>query len=346
MENNNFKLSVIVPIYNIEEYLEKCIESVIDSTYTNLEIILVDDGSTDDSGQICDKYQQVDKRINVIHKKNGGLVSARKAGVKAATGEYVTFVDGDDFISNDLYESAISIIVESSADFICYGFSRCNAQGDICEICANELNNGTYTVGNVLSFYDVEKNSVSFRHSVCTKIFRTALFKAIIDDVDDSVTKAEDLNFTFAYLKKASSFCVDNSIAGYNYVDRSSSITHVYDYNNIEHTANYVTSSIKLCKAITESDAKEWNSVIYNEALNLILSDCIGCAFLHYGKKRIYGLLQYFKQLVQNDTFSMMLNRGISEGAFSGIRNTFANLLVKKKYLQALVFRIIFKNKI
>ena len=102
---NECKISIIVPIYNIEEYLEKCISSIIKQTYTNLQIILVDDGSPDGSPLICDEYAKKDRRVKVIHKKNGGLVSARKAGLKIAQGEYICFVDGDDFVSNDMLET-------------------------------------------------------------------------------------------------------------------------------------------------------------------------------------------------------------------------------------------------
>ena len=97
-------LSIIVPIYNIAAYLEKCIESIQNQSYCNIEIILVNDGSTDDSGRICDEYAKGDRRICVIHKENEGLVKARKTGVRVAKGEYVSFVDGDDWIDLDMYE--------------------------------------------------------------------------------------------------------------------------------------------------------------------------------------------------------------------------------------------------
>lgn len=97
-------ISVIVPIYRVEKYLEQCIDSIIHQTYTALEIILVDDGSDDNSGEICDKYALMDKRIVVIHKENGGQDSARKAGMKIASGKYVAYVDGDDWIEPDMYE--------------------------------------------------------------------------------------------------------------------------------------------------------------------------------------------------------------------------------------------------
>ena len=113
--------SVIVPIYNVGEYIEQCIDSIISQTYRNIEIILVDDGSTDGSGQICDEYVAKDDRIIVIHKENGGLVSARQAGAIKATGEYVICVDGDDYISKEYIEVFYESIDKTGADVVCCG---------------------------------------------------------------------------------------------------------------------------------------------------------------------------------------------------------------------------------
>ena len=96
-------ISVIVPVYNVEEYVEKCVLSIINQTYKNLEIILVDDGSTDNSGKICDEIAIKDNRIKVIHKKNGGLSDARNVGIDIAKGDYLGFVDSDDYIDPDMY---------------------------------------------------------------------------------------------------------------------------------------------------------------------------------------------------------------------------------------------------
>lgn len=97
-------VSVIVPVYNVEKYMRKCIDSIINQTYTNLEIILVDDGALDRSGEICDEYAQIDPRIKVLHKKNGGLASARNAGIKIATGEYISYIDSDDWVETEFIE--------------------------------------------------------------------------------------------------------------------------------------------------------------------------------------------------------------------------------------------------
>ena len=109
-------ISVIIPIYNVEQYLKECLESVINQTYRNLEIILVDDGSKDKSGKICDEYKNKDERIKVVHKENGGLSDARNAGMKIATGKYIQFIDSDDFIDKDMIETLYNLIIENEAD--------------------------------------------------------------------------------------------------------------------------------------------------------------------------------------------------------------------------------------
>ena len=109
-------ISVIVPIYGVEKFLPNCIDSILKQTYTDLEIILVDDGSKDNCPAICDEYAKKDNRIKVIHKENGGLSSARNAGLKIAFGQYVSFIDADDFISPNFYEILLENLLKNNAD--------------------------------------------------------------------------------------------------------------------------------------------------------------------------------------------------------------------------------------
>lgn len=111
-------ISVIVPVYKIEQYLPQCIESILNQSYQDIEIILVDDGSPDDCGKICDKYAQKDKRIRVFHKKNGGLSDARNFGIVKAKGDYLGFVDGDDWIELDMYETLLNLIEDNNAELV------------------------------------------------------------------------------------------------------------------------------------------------------------------------------------------------------------------------------------
>jgi glycosyltransferase involved in cell wall biosynthesis len=120
----NLLLSVIIPVYNVENYLPKCIKSVLMQTYSNLEIVLVNDGSTDRSGQICENFKVVDERIKVIHKQNGGLSSARNAGLDVATGQLIAFLDSDDWIEKEMYEILINLLLEHKADIASCGFKE------------------------------------------------------------------------------------------------------------------------------------------------------------------------------------------------------------------------------
>lgn len=127
MENS--LISVIIPIYNVQDYLRRCLDSIINQSYKNLEIILVNDGSLDNCGTICDEYEKVDERIKVIHKKNGGLSDARNAGLEIATGDYIGFVDSDDYITEDMYEFLLHNMEEENADISVCGYAIVNDRG-------------------------------------------------------------------------------------------------------------------------------------------------------------------------------------------------------------------------
>lgn len=116
--NNNYMVSVIIPVYNVEKFLNRCVDSILSQTYKNIEIILVDDGAQDSSPQICDEYAHKDIRVKVIHKNNGGLASARNAGLKVAKGDYILFVDSDDWIKDITIEELLNIAVKNQVDFV------------------------------------------------------------------------------------------------------------------------------------------------------------------------------------------------------------------------------------
>lgn len=116
-------ISVIVPVFKVEKFLSKCIESILNQTYTDIEVILVDDGSPDKCGEICDLYAQRDKRVKVIHKENGGQASARNAGLEIATGDYISFIDSDDWIDKDMYEELLRVAKSTDADIVGGGVS-------------------------------------------------------------------------------------------------------------------------------------------------------------------------------------------------------------------------------
>ena len=141
-------ISVIVPIYNIASYLRRCVESLLSQTFSDLEILLVDDGSTDGSGALCEEYRKKDGRIRVIHKENGGLVSARKAGLRAAGGAYIAYVDGDDFVEPDMYERMYAELVKQAVDVVMCG--RFEDTGDVSREVFHGIPEGRYGKAELL----------------------------------------------------------------------------------------------------------------------------------------------------------------------------------------------------
>lgn len=131
------KISIVVPIYNVESYVEKCIESILNQSFNDFDLILVDDGSTDRCGEICDTYAIKDIRVKVVHKKNGGLSSARNAGIEIAQGKYIAFVDGDDFIHKDMYKILYNEIIQNDSDIVICDFKKVYNENDIIDTMEN-----------------------------------------------------------------------------------------------------------------------------------------------------------------------------------------------------------------
>ena len=168
-------ISVIVPVYNVESYLEECLESIIIQTYSNLEIILVNDGSTDNSGKICDLYNKKDNRIKVIHKENGGLSSARNEGLKIATGKYISFIDSDDFLLHkNVYSEMINIIERENSDLV-HG-DALKYYSDLKKESFNNLKNRGNFIGTLDSeeFFLMSLNKIIYA-PVCFNLYRKEL---------------------------------------------------------------------------------------------------------------------------------------------------------------------------
>jgi glycosyltransferase involved in cell wall biosynthesis len=219
-------VSVVVPIYQIDKYIGICIESLMNQTYRNLEIILVDDGSTDRAPEICDLYAKKDKRIKVIHKTNGGLVSARKAGLEIATGDYAGYVDGDDWISPGFYEALVNTIIEYDSDVVVAGMSR-----DLFSV-STKINSkipaGNY-VGERLTrlkqnMLTYEKFSrIGITTYVWNKLFKREMLKKYQMKVNNSITIGEDAGVTYPYLMACNKISVIDNY-DYHYRQREDSM--------------------------------------------------------------------------------------------------------------------------
>ena len=224
-------ISVIIPIYNEETNLRRCVDSVIKQTYTNLEIILVDDGSNDKSGSICDEYVKVDARVKVIHKVNGGLSSARNAGIDVAQGDYIGFVDSDDWISPIMYEYLLKLLNEKKADV---------AQIDYIHVSsANQaLNEGKGTIeciqdkNEILKRYLIDGMKVVKSYAVWTKLYKRECFSNIRFPLGQLY---EDIVTNFDILQNVSCYVISDRVCYYYYkkpesITRSTFVKKDLDY--------------------------------------------------------------------------------------------------------------------
>ena len=210
------KRSVIVPIYKTEQFLKKCIESIVNQTYKNMEIILIDDGSPDNCGNICDEYAKRDERIKVIHRENKGLSSARNTGIEVATGEFVAFVDSDDWIDLDMYESLIELADKYNADIVEGGYRYIRPWK-----AENKILDGPNT-GDIMVFDN--KTALEQLYfgpqlfsdvSIMTvdKIYK----KSVLDDIRFADGRYEDVEFTPRVLYKADKIVkLDRAFYNYN----------------------------------------------------------------------------------------------------------------------------------
>lgn len=217
-------ISIIIPIYNVALYLEKCIQSVINQTYKNLQIILVDDGSADNSLEICRRYQKQDSRITVIHKTNAGLVSARKAGLQEAAGDYIGYVDGDDWIEPDMYEHLFEIMQMTEAEMVETAYLR-ETEG-VSQKSANKIAAGIYEASELMTdmLCDNDFNECRLSPYLWSKLFKRKMLQDIQMNTDEQIQLGEDAAVTYPYVLKCSRIAVSD-YAGYHYVQRTGSMT-------------------------------------------------------------------------------------------------------------------------
>ena len=227
-------VSVIVPVYNVEEYLARCVDSILSQTYRNLEVILVDDGAKDSSGTICDSYAQRDTRVKVVHKENGGLSSARNAGIDIARGEYLEFVDSDDWLEPDAVESMLHQAVVHQVELVLGGRWDVSARTGEKKLglCPShqEIISGTEMVRRIFRWENCDS-------SACDKLFHKRLFREIRFPHGKVV---EDVPVMYKIVLDAGRVALlDKPV--YNYFHRSGSISYTTlsekNFHFSEHTS-------------------------------------------------------------------------------------------------------------
>lgn len=242
-------VSIIIPIYKVEPYLRRCLDSIVNQTYTNLEIILVDDGSPDGSPQICDEYAAKDNRILVIHKENGGLSDARNAGLDICKGEYISFVDSDDWVDKKYIETLYNTIIETGADISI--INHCQFSSDETFLPLEKFHTGIFAGYNCLKQLIINN---TIQHTlVWGKLYKKTLFNNIRFPVGK---KFED-NYVSYQLYFFSKKIACKDIVLYHYLKRSDSIMGAAQ--NIDYTQAWLEQA----KFFEKQKCRELANVIY-----------------------------------------------------------------------------------
>ena len=218
--NNLKKLSVIIPAYNTEKFLVKCVDSVVNQTYKNIEIIIVDDGSRDNTPQICDELASKYNNIKVIHKENQGTCKAREAGVNAATGEYIAFIDSDDYIDLTAYEKLIKVLEENDCDMVQFGYYRVDTNGKIISEHRRDAVKFDNAYGAFKHFASVILRDITM---LVDKIYKRSLFENL--QWPENIAYAEDYCTDTQLFAKVQKFMAIDNIF-YYYVNNPASVTH------------------------------------------------------------------------------------------------------------------------
>ena len=238
----NNLVTIIIPVYNVEERIAHCLDSVIAQTYHNLEILLIDDGSTDDSGNICDRYSQRDSRIRVFHKKNGGVSSARNMGISQAKGNYICFVDSDDAVKPDMVQYMLDKAIEYDADISCCLLEVVEIDGTV-----RPLLSGTCGVFNneyIISVFFSDQFIKDQMYGPYNKLYKSELLKG---KLFKSYRLGEDILFVFEILLRSKRIYIGNKV-GYQYLHRvGSAMTSAFSEKKLDYIYAAI-EVVELCK--------------------------------------------------------------------------------------------------
>ena len=263
----NSLISVIVPVYNVAEYLPRCLDSILAQTHTNIEVIAVNDGSTDDSGSICDKYAEIDSRVKVIHQQNGGVSAARNAGLNAACGAWIAFVDADDWIEPDMYELMFAAALREDVKIVSCGYADHWFEGD------------TY-LRMPPKPQPVLSRLTALEHIIRRNLFSLSLWNKLywreqVADLrfDNTIHYGEDLLFAVKYicLSEGDMACVDKAI--YHYCRRKCSATAPITEKAITHIDAMEKCAVCVAKVSTQL-GKLARTAVFTTSIQLFVDFC------------------------------------------------------------------------
>ena len=272
-------LSVIMPIYNSEEFLQKAIESVLNQSFKDFELILIDDGSTDNSGAICDKYAELDKRVIVAHQSNGGICAARNRGLDLAQGEYIAFADNDDEYMDGLLEDNYALAIKFNADIVKYGIKYIDIKrdGKQKEVKGYSVSSGVYNELDIIREYRELRGSNIFTF-VWNTLFRRSLIDEKIIRFDSRIRfGGEDCSFNYDCLKHIQKMVLNPNVYYVHYRREEHSTITKYDFNKAESSIIIAEKEHKwfVASGLVTAYPRYWNqiAVLYLTTLILITFD-------------------------------------------------------------------------
>lgn len=249
MPNVNYKISVIVPVYNKKDYLDECIESILSQTYGNLELLLVDDESTDGSGAICDKYADADERVRVFHKKNGGPTAAVMCGMREAVGDYYTFIDSDDYVSKDMLQSMSECLVGKQGEIVCcnHVLEKRRETVPVIQPLPPGVYEGTELHEEIKDKLMGQENRI-IPMSRCMKLCEKSVFEGNEQYYDTRLRMGDDFNLMYPALLAAERIVIMEEALFYHYRYVEDSIVHGYDPNNASNVVRWYEAILRIVR--------------------------------------------------------------------------------------------------
>lgn len=337
-------VSVIVPVYNVEKYVDRCITSIVNQTYHNLEIILVNDGSLDRSPQICEEWSRRDSRIRIVHKKNGGLGMARNTGLDHAHGAYVCFVDSDDYIAEKTIEKAHTLITCERADVVAFGFSSVDVSGNIVNCFVPRISKSIF-VGEevqqefVPALLGSDPNSKDKRlvlaKSLCTNLFSKELIdRAHWRCASEREIISEDA-FSWLLLGKHIRKAAVLYESLYYYCFNAASLSHIYREDRYEKVRQFYVKSVELCESM------DYPAVVVTQCSEPYISYTIATLKqIVEHDPRISSVAKYFRTIVRDDVLQKVLKEKKEEQQNFSRKVLYWSLRQKMHFITYLLVRI------
>lgn len=334
------KVSIVIPIYNAEEYLNKCIDSILEQSLKEIEIILINDGSIDRSGEICDEYAMKDERIRVIHKLNEGVSRARNRGIVEASGKYIMFVDSDDYVNQEYCRCLYDLSEKYKNNLVICGFNMINNRGEnVKKIKKNFDDLHLITIRKKREIYDISKKQLL--NPLWNKIYnREILIKNKIKFIEN-ISLGEDLLFNLEYLNYVQENIIILNSQLYNYeLRKSESLDNKYYYNLFEiyKILNKELYNFMICN---EVDISKYECDYYTSYLFMI-HRVFQNTFNKANKESFIKKIKYNSEVMKSNEFIECLNKA-NLNIYSPL---YIKLLKKREYIWIYIFEKVVKIKV